>query len=262
MNQFQKFISVVKKKPLEKHVVDVSHHRVKKSNVVDISHHKKKKVHVKESEDHFSYDHEQYGDTGHEEHMEREHAKNLEGHHIDAVNGYVHGGLDHGHETGSFEINRYLLRQHQRGASVPKDKTFTYKNEDGDENYKVNLSHLDDAISKNRLKHGLTTYSGISFDPSKHINEHHELHMPAYTSSSTHRDVATGYTKNINDERHILRIHHPAGSTGLYIGNNEDMSSFGQSEHLSPRGMKIRVMSHPQKDSHGYTIWNAERITP
>lgn len=271
MNQFEKFLSIVKKKPPEKHVVDISHHKFqKKSNIVDISHHKEKqKPVVKESHDeddfddiNFTYDHEQYGDTGHEEHMEQTHARNLEGKHIDAVHGYVHGGLEHGYETGSYEINRYLLKQHQKGSPVPENKTFSYKNEDGDEISKVNLTHLDDAIKQNRHAHGLVTYSGIQFDPSKHINENKELHMPAYTSSSTRMGIAKGYTKNVNGERHILRIHHPQDTTGLYIGNNEDMSGFGQNEHMSPRNMKIRIMSTPTKNREGYTIWNAERITP
>lgn len=266
MNQFKEFLKLVKNKgSSQKHVVDISHHRqskskAKKSNVVDISHHHSKKVVKEDFDKDFTYDHEHYGeDFGTEEHMEKTHARNLSHEHHDAVNGYVCGGLDHGHETGSYEVNHYLLRQHRKGAEVPKNHTFSYKNEDGEETHKVNISHLDDAIAQNKHEHGLMTYSGLRFNPKDHMNEHGELHMPAYTSSSTRLDIAKGYSEQ--GGKHILRIHHPAGSTGLYMGNNEDLTPFGQHEHLAPRGMTIRVHSNPTVTKSGHTIWHADRIT-
>lgn len=196
--------------------------------------------------------------------LAEEHVKNLTGDHHVAVSAYISGGLRDGHETGSRHVNEHLISAHNSGIE-PK-KHFKFGNEDeGTE--ELHVDHLDDAIKQNKLHKSLTTYSGISFHPHTHVDSRNTLHMPAYTSSSTSRAVAMQYASNKdNHVHHILKISHPKGSTGLYVGDNTDMSPFYQKEHLSPRNMKIKVNPEPEihTDDHGNElhVWSAKRITP
>lgn len=261
-------------KPLP--VADISHHRKssKKLPVSDISHHKNKRVnedivdwvnktqpegyklHSKNYRANATYAKDQHED------LAKKHASNLDGNHENAINAYISGGLLDDHETGSRHVNHHLIAAHNNGAE-PK-KHFTFGGEENGEQ-ELNIDHLDDAIKQNKLEKSLTTYSGISFHPHEIMDERHTLHLPAYTSSSTSRAVASLYATGHGKIKHIIKISHPKGSTGVYVGDNDDLSPFSQKEHISPRNMKIKVNPEPEihHDEQGNQlhVWSAKRIT-
>jgi hypothetical protein len=203
-----------------------------------------------------------YGAEDEHKELADEHVSNLEPHEHDAANAYITGGLESGHESGSKEVNTHLIESYKNGT-VPK-KHFEFGE---DEEYKrtLNLDDLDSAVTKNKHPKKLVTYSGIGFDPGEHVGEKGVLHLPAYTSSSTNKAVALMYTKGHMDSgRHVLEIHHPKGSTGLYIGDNDYLSPFGHKEHIMPRNSRLKIDKEPTSyfDNNGETVnvWKATRF--
>lgn len=190
-----------------------------------------------------------------------EHLANLDGLHRNSVHAYINGGLEDGDETGSFRVNDHLIKSH-RAKKKPKTE-FNF----GDKGYPLhlNLEHLDDALEQNKLEKPMTTYSGIGFNPEELLKGGDQLHLPAYTSSSSNRGVAVLYSKPDKDRTyHVLQIHHPAGSTGLYIGDRDDFSPFSQKEHIMPRNTTLKINKNPVEhtDNLGVKmkIWKATRI--
>ena len=110
----------------DKSIVDISHHKTgqqpppkKDKSVVDISHHKTKQKPIKENseddDEHFQYDHEEHGDEDYLGELQHRHAHNITDHERESLNGYVMGGLSHGLDTGSREINNFLIDAHRNG---------------------------------------------------------------------------------------------------------------------------------------------------
>lgn len=194
--------------------------------------------------------------------LSQEHAKHLENHHYYSVDAYITGGLEEDHETGSSHVNEHLLKAHKAKRQPKKEFKF---GEDEDYQKVLNIDHLDEALSKNKLDKQLTTYSGLGFNPGKLVKEDGMLHLPAYTSSSTNRAVALLYAKPNEEDgiHHVLQIKHPKGSTGLYVGDNEDFSPFRHKEHIAPRGITLKVNPDPEvhMDNMGNTVhvWHATR---
>lgn len=191
-----------------------------------------------------------------------EHAANLDSHHKESVHAYINGGLEDGHDSGSKFVNDHLIRAHKSGKAPKKEFTF---GPDPDYATVLNVDDLDHALKQNKLEKPLTTYSGIGFNPQKLMKDNGLVHLPAYTSSSTHRGVALMYANaDENSDYHVLQIKHPAGSTGLYIGDNERFSSFAHKEHLMPRGSNIKINPTPEihTDNLGNKIhvWKATRL--
>jgi hypothetical protein len=195
--------------------------------------------------------------------LSKEHSKNISGRHANALRAYVTGGLDAGHETGSGEVNKHLIDSHIN--KTPINQSFHFSNDDDPENGQtLNINDLDDALNQNKLHKNLVTYSGLGFNPSR-IMQNNLLHLPAYTSSSTSRHVALIYARpDENMDAHILEIHHPKGSNGMYLGDNEDYTPFYQKEHLMPRGVTIQINPIPEihegKDGNKLHVWKAKRL--
>lgn len=191
-----------------------------------------------------------------------DHLSNLDGHHREAVESYIMGGLEDGDETGSFRVNDHLIKSH-RAKKEPK-KEFHFGSDEDFQRY-LNLDHLDEALEINKLDKPMTTYSGIGFNPKDIMKEGNLLHLPAYTSSSTNRGVAVLYSKPDKDRvYHVIQIHHPTGSTGLYIGDRDDFSPFMQKEHIMPRNTTLKINPKPEvhTDNLGVQmyIWKATRV--
>ncbi len=191
-----------------------------------------------------------------------DHLSNLDGHHREAVESYIMGGLEDGDETGSFRVNDHLIKSH-RAKKEPK-KEFHFGSDEDFQRY-LNIDHLDEALEINKLEKPLTTYSGIGFNPKDIMKGGNMLHLPAYTSSSTNRGVAVLYAKPDKDRvYHVMQIHHPTGSSGLYIGDRDDFSPFMQKEHLMPRGTTLKINPKPEvhTDNLGVQmhIWKATRV--
>lgn len=191
-----------------------------------------------------------------------DHLSNLDGHHREAVESYIMGGLEDGDETGSFRVNDHLIKSH-RAKKEPK-KEFHFGSDEDFQRY-LNLDHLDEALEINKLDKPMTTYSGIGFNPKDIMKDGNMLHLPAYTSSSTNRGVAVLYAKPDKDRvYHVMQIHHPTGSSGLYIGDRDDFSPFMQKEHIMPRNTTLKINPKPEvhTDNLGVQmhIWKATRV--
>jgi len=203
-----------------------------------------------------------------ESELSDEHINKLTHKDRNAVDAYVNGGhhndqhSDEEETSGSHDVNKHLIDSHNKG--VAPQKNFHFKRDSiGIPDKHLHIDHLDDALAKNKLKAPLSTYSGVSFDPSKMIDKQNTLHMPAYTSSSTNRAVAVKYAVKTPTGRHILHIEHPKGSTGLYIGDDDTFGGFGDKEHISPRNMQLHINPIPEIHTHGtHTIhvWHAKRV--
>ena len=287
MHLLKKYIELkkkIEKSPLP--VADISHHKNGKPDtplpVADISHHKNKKLDENvhswinktqpeecKVDSRFSFRSKFNGslrtheiDDPHNE-LSKEHIKNLTPEEQNAAHVYINGGLYSGDESGSRRVNNHLIESHKNNKTP--DTHFTFTDDDG-YGHHLNLHHLDSAIERNKLPTSMKTYSGITFDPRKLLDSRNKLHMPAYTSSSTNRGVAAIYSTPQGDDgdHHIIQIHHPKGSTGLYIGDDEDTSGFQQKEHISPRGMTLHINPTPEvhEDSNGAKlhVWSAKRL--
>lgn len=193
--------------------------------------------------------------------LANEHVGNLNIDHYHAVRAYVTGSLNGTDTTGSYHVNKHLIESH-KNVTQP---TTHFKLGDDDFQQDLHLHHLDDAINQNTHHEKFTTYSGLGFNPSHLMNEKGMIHLPAYTSSSTNKETALVYAKPDDEyEHHILQITHPKGSKGLYMGDNEDVTPFGQKEHLMPRNTTIKVHPTPEiyHDVNGTSInvWKAIRL--
>ena len=193
--------------------------------------------------------------------LAEEHCANLDPYHHHSVMAYITGGLEDGHDTGSAYVNEHLLKSH-KSKRTPK-KVFKF----GDDEFgpELHLDHLDEALERNTLDKKLVTYSGVGFNPKELAGENGKIFLPAYVSSSTSKAVALMYAKpDKNQVHHMIQITHPKGSTGLYIGDNEDLSSFRQKEHIMPRNSMIKI--HPEPEVHTDNmgnelhVWKATRI--
>lgn len=82
---------------------------------------------------------------------------------------------------------------------------------------------LSSAISSNKLRHNLVTYSGTTFDPREHLDEHGIMKSPAYISTSHSKQIAKNFTdhnaKGSKKPRHIMQFHLKAGDNAAYIGD-------------------------------------------
>lgn len=264
-NLFQRYISKIKQKKLP--VADISHHR---NHCVDEAT-DLEKWRADEINPHAHYiqtsPEKMFVDPFTE--MSDNHASNLNTTDKLNIHSYITGGADFkdakdpNHTSGSSNINKKLIESHNTGGSLNKNFDFNSHSEYGKK--KVNIDQLDSAISKNKLEKHLVTYSGIGFNPRDIMDSRKKIHLPAYTSSSVNSRIAHMYArKTPNNEKHILRITHPVGSTGMFVGHNPALTPYSDNEHISPRKMTISVNPTPVvhiDDNTGCKlhIWHATR---
>lgn len=184
--------------------------------------------------------------------MQHEHHSSLNDDEIDSVKGYtynskpIHDNI-HNNKSGAIEV----------------------KDSEGNVVHNVHLSHLDSAVSKNKLKEPLITYSGIPESPISH-DVHWNSHIcnKEYTSSTV--DPVTSHifaqdTKDVNGIYHIAKIHNLQGHSGLYIGHNHNLSySPNEHEFLIPRNTTFMIDKTPEDvfDNNGkltHKIWSFYR---
>lgn len=90
--------------------------------------------------------------------------------------------------------------------------------------------------------------------------------LPAYTSTSLRRTIASSFAKHtthdgaINETLHLLKIHIPEGSKhGSYIAHHADMQH--ENEFLINKGKKLHI--HPEPEHHETSntyIWHAKIV--
>jgi len=121
-----------------------------------------------------------------------------------------------------------------------------------------NLKSLDEALQSRQLPTKLTVFAGVKYNPGLEAakNSYNRLYHPGYTSSSIEPGtglefsarVKRGRVKEDNfgddpGDRHILKIHLPAGHPGEFIGTRSHFDH--EKEFLIPRQTTFQIMPHP-----------------
>lgn len=107
---------------------------------------------------------------------------------------------------------------------------------------------LDKALDK-PLKHDLHVMSGVRFNPGEVASQHHEghVHLPAYTSTSIHPQIAHEFAEYRGEGMHHLHIHMKPGDKGAYVAHHADTSQH-EHEFVLPRKTTLKV--HPTPEVH------------
>ena len=124
---------------------------------------------------------------------------------------------------------------------IKQFKDFIDNNTDEKQNEQV--KHLDSAIDANRIKTRVHTYSGVSFDPTKHMDENGHLHSPAYISTSHDKETASRFSVPKDGIHHIIHLHIDANGPAMHVP--EHVSGLSEDEILLKRGTTLQ--------HHGYT---------
>lgn len=161
--------------------------------------------------------------------------------------------------ASSTPLNKMLYAAHKNNTQHPMSFEIS-----GRHNFTHDLHGIDAAVSRNKLKYELTTYSGISWHPHDKMDADNIVHLPAYTSTSTNKTIAHNFAKMHKTHRdvpvHVLKIRHPEGSSGMFTHNDTTISHFElEDEYIMPRKSTIRV--NPVPEVHGNLhVWHSERI--
>jgi hypothetical protein len=122
------------------------------------------------------------------------------------------------------------------------------------------VKHLDKITSHN-IRRQLHVYSGLGFDPSKHVDSQGHLHMPAFTSVTHDKNVAHEFAETHHKEgrtqaKHILHIHLKSYDRATHISGH----AFVPDEHESilPRNTILKVHPVPTMLSDGTHVWHAQ----
>ena len=137
---------------------------------------------------------------------------------------------------------------------------------------------LDSAIGKSHLEKPTTLYSGVKFHPDKEASKHPDrlIHLPAFTSTSKDRHVASSFSDSFPDperkghsERHVLEIRAHPHHKALDLSNHEPDEGGNKSEEevILPRHTTLKIAHKPETHvgmSLGKTIkihhWKAEIV--
>lgn len=175
--------------------------------------------------------------------------------HIKAISDY---------SKNSTQINSYL---HDKHNNVPD----RYNSVGVDDKVKT----LTDAINTAKIKDHIHVFTGLKDSPTRFFNgsdkEKKDVHLPAFTSTTTSRPTAIKFASGTDDNtngahgiehdthnRHILKIHVPAGTSGASIIEHAMIPE--EKEILLNRGHNISIDPIPDKISDNIYQWNA-RIT-
>lgn len=204
-------------------------------------------------------------DVMHNQELGDKHKENFDHTDYSNIDQLVHGGLTYG-DSGTRKLNEHLVEQHKLGNPLPT--TFKIPDEEREGEH-LDLDSIDSTLKKNRLDKSLKTYHGTNFDPKDHFSKNNIVHLPTYNSSSLQPLVGARYgvfgaIHNGSHIAHVIEIHHPKGSTGAYIGNDEHLTAFKDNEFITPRGMTLQFNKEPTKyqmdNGNEIHFWKAKRM--
>lgn len=130
--------------------------------------------------------------------------------------------------SSSRRLNRGLLAHHKGEAELPDE-------------FKEHSNGLSKVVSSIPAPKEFHTYSGLGFDPRRHVNEKGHLHSPAFLSSSPDINIAGKFSKEVNNKtgavdydedstQHILKVKIPKDSThGAYVNGSSSLGRRGRS---------------------------------
>lgn len=134
--------------------------------------------------------------------------------------------------NGSMSINHILLGNHNIGS------------ERDHKEQKIHTKRLDSVIKKSPINRDLHCYSGTSFDPREHLDQHGHMHSPAYISATHRKDKAYAFTSGKHDPvknrnvRHIIHFHLKKGDPAHHIGEKSHLHS--EHETIIARDTKLK----------------------
>ena len=143
---------------------------------------------------------------------------------------------------GSKNINNDLIDVHNSKKTKENKKPFP--------DFETHSDKIDDAIKKAPIKHDVHVYSGVSFDPTKHLNKKGKMHSPAYISATHSKNMARSYAHDHKQfdpklDKHISHIIHIPLKKGDPAIHVEKISNFpGEYETIIKRGSTLK--------HHGY----------
>lgn len=142
----------------------------------------------------------------------------------------------HGYTKSSRLLNRGLIEGRKLNSQQQKS-----------------VQHIDAAIDRNPIKHELHTYSGLSFDPTQHMDDKGKLRSPAYISTSHDKDIAHGFISSTSKTYHIAHIHLKPGDPATHIAPYSDSPM--EDETIIKRGTTLQHHGHTDHpDADGNTI--------
>lgn len=171
----------------------------------------------------------------------------------------------------SYDLNQSLIHKHLH----PDDH---WHAADHERMHGPLVSAMDKTLSKHKTPEDMHVYTGAGFSPERFKEKDHKpdqhikVHLPAYTSTSLHQSQAEVFAKKdpvehkgeYSDHQHMLKIHVPKGSGGLYLGSRSQFPQ--EKEFVLPRDSKVHV--HPKPDIHQplgvgkkpIAIWHAHLV--
>jgi len=142
--------------------------------------------------------------------------------------------------------------------------------------YKEALDGLDQATDEHRAKQDHVVYSGLTFDPRKHLQANNKFKSPAFISATHSKEVATNFTKpvlnddakgfgaslfNKNKTHHIMHINVPAGARAMNISSLSRHKD--EHETLLGRDSKFEYshsVHHVDENGNSYLIHHVNLI--
>lgn len=145
---------------------------------------------------------------------------------------------------GYANINRYLYKGHDEGATVDQDAFLNQT-----------INNLDSAFEETQTPFDYTVYSGLS---SRYSTDKFQIGgeyiFRGYVSTSLDFNTAIGGFADVGDSNQpvVLQIELKKGQKAIYLDSVS--SNSGERETLLPRGSKIQVISGPHVlDSNLFT---------
>lgn len=151
---------------------------------------------------------------------------------ITAYSGH-HDGDDPKDRTSwhSYQINNALAR----GKKVPKRHEGT-------------VAGLDSAIANNPIRHKVSTYSGVSFDPRTKLDKKGRMKSSAFISSTHDKKVSRGFSYGGHTSfrpTHTIQFHLRPGDPATHISQHSHLGG----EHETVIGRNA-TLEHMHTDSH------------
>lgn len=153
-----------------------------------------------------------------------DHAHELKQHYLESAYKMHHKDAIAGYTTFNSKVNHGLLTNSLKPQEQPI------------------VDRLDDAMKIKTTPRPLVLYSGTNSDHAEILRNHEEVLHPGYISSSIDPKKAMAFATGKSGD--ILKIHLPAGHSGLYTGEMSSIPS--EREFIIPRGMKLRI-DHPKR---------------
>jgi hypothetical protein len=174
------------------------------------------------------YDNYKAAKGGHELHKQLVENDKSVGKDVDHVKSYT---------RDSSYLNRHLYNRHVDGEKHD------------DEVRGINIKAMDKAVTRNKLKHDMHVYSGVTWHPGNVAKQHPDrhVHLPAYTSTSIDKQTAHSFaTGDENNQQHVIHFHLKKGQAGKYVEHHTENP--GEHEFILPRNTTIKI--HPKADRY------------